>query len=182
MLRRFYYSTRLCIGFQPDRICQVETEWGEALPPTPPLHGRGPSCGYFQLTHLLAPPWHQGRRWTPHPLRGGGSIGGHHNVSSPSEEGGDWCSVVSGWFVCSGLWFLSFISAISSQAIIMNVAWSMSWGVGLQNPCNPWRCRPCFMLLAVIVSSFSRSVMAMSSLKSCVMSLMSSYLAVGGFQ
>ena len=50
------------------------------------------------------------RRWTPHPLRGGGSIGWHHYVSSPSEEGDDCCSVFCGGVVWSGLWSLSFIS------------------------------------------------------------------------
>jgi len=61
----------------PSSLCGgrrlLPTQRGRRWVP-PSIHGRGPFYGYSRPPLLLAPLRHQGRRWTPHPFQGGGSV------------------------------------------------------------------------------------------------------------
>ena len=65
-------------------------EWGGVLAPPPPLR-RGTPWWVFPFPTPPRSPLTPGEAMdpTPHPFRGGGSVGGHHYVSSPAKEGDD---------------------------------------------------------------------------------------------
>ena len=89
---------------------------------------------------------------------------------------------VGSGLIASDLCSCCFILSILSQAVSINVVRSIVSGVRLVKLCKPWPRGPCCIVLAVMVASLSRPVMARSSIKRSAIALLSSRLEVGGLQ